>query len=143
MAETGGLHVEVVSPEKVLYAGDGEMVVCRTADGDIAFLPQHAPFLGALGVAKVRVILPPSSGQPDDEQVIAVHAGFVEVSNDRVIVLSDVAELPEQIDVVRAQTAKDEAERRLNDDPEDLVAIAALTRANLRLEAAQGVTRAP
>jgi len=141
MAETSGLHVEVVSPEKVLYAGDGEMVVCRTADGDIAFLPQHAPFLGALGVAKVRVILPPSSGQPDDEQVIAVHAGFVEVSNDRVIVLSDVAELPEQIDIPRAEAAKARAVAALAANEHDDEAAAALARAELRLEIA-GVTPA-
>ena len=141
MAETGGLHVEVVSPEKVLYAGDGEMVVCRTADGDIAFLPQHAPFLGALGVAKVRVILPPSSGQPDDEQVIAVHAGFVEVSNDRVIVLSDVAELPEQIDIPRAEAAKARAVAALAVNEHDDEAATALARAELRLEIA-GVTPA-
>jgi F-type H+-transporting ATPase subunit epsilon len=38
------------------------MVVCRTTDGDVAFLPGHAPFLGALGTAQVRVILPESDG---------------------------------------------------------------------------------
>jgi len=138
MAENGGLHVEVVSPEKILYTGEGEMVVCRTADGDIAFLPQHAQFLGALGIAKVRVILPPSSGQPDGEQVIAVHAGFVEVSNDRVIVLSDVAELPEQIDVARAEAAKARAVGALAANEHDEEAASALARADLRLEIAGG-----
>lgn len=135
------LKVQVVSPEKILYEGEGEMVVCRTADGDIAFLPQHAPFLGALGVAKVRVILPPSAGHPDGEQVIAVHAGFVEVSNDRVIVLSDVAELPEQIDVARAEAAKARAEGVLAANEHDEEATSALARADLRLEIA-GVTPA-
>ena len=108
------LQVEVVSPEPVLYEGEGDMVVCRTADGDIAFLPGHAPFLGALGIAKVRVILPDGG-----EQAIAVHGGFVEVSNDRVIVLSDVAELPEQIDVSRAEAAKQRAESALASDAND------------------------
>ena len=42
------LHVEIVSPERVLYSGDGDMVVARAADGDIAFLPGHAPFIGVL-----------------------------------------------------------------------------------------------
>src|SRR4030095_15019558 len=101
MPDNPTLHVQVVSPEQVLYEGDAEMVVCRTADGDIAFLPGHAPLLGALGVAKVRAILPDGG-----EVVVAVHGGFVEVSNDRVIVLSDVAELPEHIDVGRAHRAK-------------------------------------
>ena len=142
MAEPGILRVQVVSPEKILYEGDGEMVICRTADGDIAFLPQHAPFLGALGVAKVRVILPTSVGHPDGEQVIAVHAGFVEVSNDRVIVLSDVAELPEQIDVARAEAAKARAEAAVAADEHDAEAAAALERAVLRLDVA-GAAPAP
>ena len=130
MAESGRLHVEVVSPEKILYSGDGERVVCRTAEGDIAFLPGHAPFLGALGVAKVRVI------HPDGEQVVAVHAGFVEVSNNRVVVLSDVAELPEQIDVGRAESAKQRAEAVLASNENDAEAIAARDRAELRLDIA-------
>lgn len=130
MADDTRLHVEVVSPEQVLYSGEGEMVVCRTAEGDIAFLPGHAPFLGALGVAKVRVIA------PGGEQAVAVHAGFVEVSNNRVVVLSDVAELPEQIDVARAQTAKSCAEAALAADDTDAEAAEALQRAELRLDLA-------
>jgi F-type H+-transporting ATPase subunit epsilon len=131
MAEGGNtLHVMVVSPEQVLYEGDGEMVVCRTTDGEIAFLPGHTPLLGALGTAAVRVIL------PDGEQKIAAHEGFVEVSESHVIVLSDVAELPEQIDVPRAQAAKERAETALAADPEDGEAQAALDRANLRIEIA-------
>jgi F-type H+-transporting ATPase subunit epsilon len=130
------LLVSVVSPESILYEGEAEMVVCRPADGEIAFLPGHEPFLGALGGFPVRII---RADAP--ELAIAVHGGFVEFSENRVTVLSDVAELPDQIDVVRAQTAKEEAERRLDADPEDVVAAAALTRANLRLEAAQGITR--
>ncbi len=131
------MKVEVVSPERILYEGEGEMVVCRTADGDVAFLPQHAPFLGALGVAQVRVILPESG-----EQVIAVHEGFVEVGNDRVIVLSDIAELPEQIDTARAQTAKDRALAALAANTEDHESAAALARAELRLSVAGEVSRA-
>ena len=88
------LEVQVVSPERVLYEGRAEMVVCRTADGEIAFLPGHQPLLGSLGVAKVRALLPDQT-----EQVIAVHGGFVEVSHNRVIVLSDVDLLGELGDV--------------------------------------------
>jgi F-type H+-transporting ATPase subunit epsilon len=131
------LQVEVVSPEEVLYSGEGDMVVCRTADGDIAFLPGHAPFIGALGVAKVRVILPGSG-----EQVIAVHGGFVEVGHDRVIVLSDVAELPEQIDVERARESKARAEAALARDDQDEAAAGALARAVLRLDVAGAAANA-
>ena len=47
-AEPMPLHVEVVSPESILYEGEADMVVCRPTDGEIAFLPGHAPFVGAL-----------------------------------------------------------------------------------------------
>ncbi len=123
--------VQLVSPERVLYEGDAEMVVCRTTDGEIAFLPGHVPFVGALGVAKVRVILPEKG-----EIAVAVHGGFVEVSGDHVTILSDVAELPEQVDVVRAQTAKENAAGRVAANAEDVEAQAALARAELRLEVA-------
>ena len=123
--------VQLVSPERVLYQGDAEMVVCRTTDGEIAFLPGHVPFVGALGVAKVRIILPEKG-----EVAVAVHGGFVEVSGDHVTILSDVAELPEQVDVVRAQTAKENAAQRVAADAADEDAEAALARAELRLEVA-------
>ena len=125
------LVAQLVSPERVLYEGDAEMVVCRTSDGEIAFLPGHVPFVGALGIAKVRIILPEKG-----EVAAAVHGGFVEVYNDHVIVLSDVAELPEQIDVPRAQEAKARAEAALRSDEHDEEARAALARAETRLEVA-------
>jgi F-type H+-transporting ATPase subunit epsilon len=122
---------QLVSPERVLYEGDADMVVCRTADGEIAFLPGHVPFVGALGIAKVRILLPEQG-----EVAAAVHGGFVEVSHDTVTILSDVAELPDQIDVVRAETAKERATQEVSANPEDVEAQAALSRAELRLEVA-------
>jgi F-type H+-transporting ATPase subunit epsilon len=127
------LVAQLVSPERVLYEGDAEMVVARTDDGEIAFLPGHVPFVGTLGIGKVRVIL-----AGEGEVTAAVHGGFVEFSHDRVTVLSDVAELPEQIDVVRARTAKERAEQELRTDADSAEAKAALARAELRLEVAGG-----
>lgn len=131
MTDNPTLQVQVVSPEQILYEGEGEMVVCRTSDGELAFLPGHVPLLGALGVAKVRVILP-----GEGEQVIAVHGGFVEVSGDKVIVLSDVAELPEHVDATRARAAKERAETTLSTAGDDELGMGALARAELRLEIA-------
>jgi len=122
---------QLVSPERVLYEGEADMVVCRTSDGEIAFLPGHVPFVGALGIAKVRILLPEKG-----EVAAAVHGGFVEVSHDTVTILSDVAELPDQIDTVRAETAKERAAQEVASEPENEEAQAALARAELRLEVA-------
>ncbi|MGH9165670.1 MAG: ATP synthase F1 subunit epsilon, partial [Acidimicrobiales bacterium] len=104
------LQVELVSPERILYSGEAEMVVCRTAGGEIAFLTGHAPFLGALGIGVVRI------HQVGGQTVrAAVHEGFVQVKADKVIILSDVAELPEQVDADRARRSAEEAERALRD----------------------------
>ena len=125
------LQVELVSPERILFSGEAEMVVCRTAGGEIAFLTGHAPFLGALGIGIVR-IHPEGGGEVVKA---AVHEGFVEVKDNRVIVLSDVAELPDQIDAERARRAKEDAERRLM-NADDGEAEAQLRRAHVRLELA-------
>src|SRR5438874_2118884 len=103
------MHVEVVSPELILYSGDAEMVICRTiGGGDIAFLADHAPFLGALDDAIVRI------RKTDGEwEEAAVHYGFVHVRDNSVILLSDLAELASQIDFERARRERDELERKV------------------------------
>jgi F-type H+-transporting ATPase subunit epsilon len=128
------LHVEVVSPERILWSGEAEMVQARTVGGgDIAFLGGHAPFVGALEIWKI--VIRPVDGT--DEEV-AVHGGFVEVSNDRVTILSDVAELASQIDQARAERAAEAAEAQMRGE-HDTEAEAALRRARVRLDVAGGV----
>jgi F-type H+-transporting ATPase subunit epsilon len=126
------VEVQLVSPEQVLYVGEADMVIARTlGGGEIAFLRGHAPFLGALADSSVRLVLG-SGGQ----ERFAVHGGFVEVSHDRVIILSDVAELSSDIDTERARLAKERAEERLRQDADDEDAQNALERAEVRLEVA-------
>jgi len=127
------LEVQVVSPERILWTGEAEMVIVRTVDGgEIAFLTGHAPFVGALEIARVKVR--PAEG--GDDQLIAVHGGFVEVSNDRVSILSDVAETADQIDADRARQARSGAEEAVRRDADDEDAAAAVRRAEVRLEVA-------
>lgn len=130
------MQVELVSPERILWSGQAEMVIARTVGGgDIAFLPGHAPFVGALGTGILTVR--PAGGGVDEK--VAVHGGFVEVSgtaeSSSVTVLSDVAEMASQIDVERARRAKEQAELHLRQE-HDTEAEAALRRAHVRLEAA-------
>ena len=126
------LQVELVSPERILFSGEAQMVVCRTAGGEIAFMTGHAPFLGAMGIGVVRV-----HREGGEVLKAAVHGGFVEVKDNRVIILSDVAELPDQIDAERARRSQADAEQWLKgggDEDED--AEAQLRRAQVRLELA-------
>ena len=125
------LQVELVSPERIAYSGEAKMVIARVVTGDIAFLPGHVPFIGILQTHPVRVQLVEGG-----EVAIAVHQGFVEVSDDKVTILSDVAEISDEINVARAQAAKARAEESLKADANDTVALEALKRANVRLEVA-------
>ena len=95
------MQVELVSPERVLFSGEAKQVITRTLDGEIAFLPGHAPFLGALSECHTRITL------ADDTVLdVAVHGGFVQVSGNTVSILSDVAELGDEIDRDQRQQQK-------------------------------------
>jgi F-type H+-transporting ATPase subunit epsilon len=124
------LQVELVSPERTLYSGLADGVILRTiGGGDIAFLTGHAPFLGALEVEVARI-----QEVDGDEQRFAIHGGFVEVSSDKVTILSDTAEHADDIDIDRAFRAQAEAEKQTIED-DDAEAEAALRRAHARLRA--------
>jgi len=124
------MAVSVVSPEKILFSGEATQVITRIiGTGEIAFLPGHTPFIGALTENHTRILL------ADGTIVnVAVHGGFVEVSNSKVNLLSDVAELADQIDRTRALAAKERAEEALRQNP-DPQHTAALARAEARLKA--------
>lgn len=126
------LQVQVVSPERILWSGAAERVITRTqSDGDIAFLTGHTPFMAALGEGVTEIL------QEGGAVVrVAIHRGFVEVSDDIVTLLSDTAELATGIDVARAQAAKARAEAALAGG-EDAEAREALQRADARLAAAE------
>jgi F-type H+-transporting ATPase subunit epsilon len=129
--------VDIVSPEKVLFSGDANMVITRTlGGGEIAFQAGHAAFLGALVENHTRIFL--TDGTVQD---VAVHRGFIEVSGGettKVSILSDVAELVADIDVQRAKDALDRHERTLKDETVEAHiadAIAGKARARARLAA--------
>ena len=127
------LQVALVSPEEVVLETTASMVLVRTTDGDIAFQPGHVPFVGVLLPERVRIY-----GDDGDTRLIAVHSGFVEVSGDKVAILSDVAELAGNIDTERATAAAERARAALVEDPDDSDAAAALRRAEVRLAVAEG-----
>ena len=104
-------HVELVTPEAVLYSGDAEEVSMRTDGGEIAFLAHHEDYVGAVDITVVR-IHQAGSDAAGDGLAFAVHGGFVQVDDSGVTILASVAEAGAEIDVERARTALGEAQSR-------------------------------
>lgn len=125
--------LEVVTPERKVYAETVNMIIAKGIEGELGILPNHIPLVTPLKIAPLKV---KKQGQPD--QLIAVNGGFMEVRKDKVVILAESAELPEQIDVERARSAKQRAEDRLKqakrDDIDFKRAELALQRAMNRLD---------
>ena len=129
------LTLELATPTRLVVAETAEEVVVPGIEGYFGVLPGHAAFLTTLGIGEVMYRI----GR--DEHYLAVSGGFAEVRNDKVIILADRAERPEEIDRARAERAKERAERRLSgrgsDDAIDYArATTALARALVRLQTA-------
>jgi F-type H+-transporting ATPase subunit epsilon len=170
----GVFGLEIVTPEQSLVAGGAIAVVLATSEGALTVLDGHTPLIGDVVPGLVKV------DQPDGtELIVAVHGGFVQVDTSpgaaeglaegdgplpglstRVTMLAGIAELVEEIDVARAEAARDAATQRLSEiaggrsggaqessegavlrDVELLEVTAALARAELRLAAAAGTAQ--
>lgn len=128
------IRCEIVSQDRQVFEGDADMVIVPGILGEMGILPHHAPLLSTLtfGILKVR-----SQGT---EHVFTVSGGLVEVQPDKVTILADAAENVQEIDVSRADAAKQRAEALLQEGiPPDtdtyLNLEAALRRSKLRLDA--------
>ena len=128
------IRCEIVSQDRMVFAGDVDIVVLPGSDGEMGILPHHAPLLTTLkiGIIKVR-----SGGK---EEVFTVAGGVAEVQPDIVTVLADAAENVEEIDVARAEAARKRAQEILAkgvpaDTDSYLKMEAALRKSNLRLDA--------
>ena len=124
-------ELDIVASDHPFYNGPCEMLVFRSQDGEHGILPEHETMVCALEPCELRY-------QVDGEwRYAAVGAGFVEVMGDKVILLADTAERPEDIDAKRAEEAKQRAEERLKQSQsmiEYARSRAALNRAMSRLK---------
>ena len=131
------LRLELATPTRLVVSREVEEVVAPGSEGYFGVWPGHAPFLTTLGTGEVTYRV------SREEYSLAVHGGFAEVGGDRVIILADTAELPEEIEVARAQRARERAEQRLagklQEEPDYARALAALSRALSRLHVASRV----
>ena len=134
------IRCEIVSQDRLVWEGDADIVNIPGMDGDMGILPNHAPLLSTLrfGVINVR-----SGGV---NRYFTVAGGVVEVQPKIVTILADTAENVEEIDIARAQAARDRAEEYLRTGPKpdtvDFMRMdAALRKSNLRLEAVRKYRR--
>lgn len=129
------LRVEVVTGEReVLVEDDVDMVVAPGSEGQLGILPQHAALVTTLAPGELRIV---KGGTEED---FAISGGFLQVGQDRVMVLADTAERSEEIDVARAEEARRRAEAELaNPRPAADAAMlqAAMQRSAVRLRVAQ------
>ncbi len=108
MADANKLFkVEIITPERVFYNGDASMIEFTTTEGDIGVYKNHIPLTAVLSPGIVKVT------EGVGVKKAAVHSGFVEILGDKVTLLAEIAEWPDEIDKNRAQEAKMRAERRL------------------------------
>jgi F-type H+-transporting ATPase subunit epsilon len=125
--------LKIVTPDRMFFSGDVDMVIVRGMEGDLAVLKNRAPLVTPLKIGKVKVHI------DEEVKVAAVSSGYIKVTNEGTTVIIDSAEWPEEIDINRAKKAKERAEERLKERPEGLdVARAemALKRAINRLDVA-------
>jgi len=130
----GSIALQVVTPERMLVRESADSVQVPGRNGYLGILPGHAPLITELGYGEL------SYRKGKDTLHLTVMGGYAEVLPDRVIVLAEVAERAEEIDVDRARTAKERAERRMSPTGDRDVdwdrAMLALRRALIRLQVA-------
>ncbi len=108
------LFCRVITPEKVIYDGEADLVVVRIADGDIGVLADHAPVVSTVEPREVRIY------QNDERYVFATSDGFFKVSENLVQILVEEAVSPDEIDVEEAENRIEEAENELSEvSPDD------------------------
>lgn len=131
MADNNSFLLRVITPDRIFYEGQAKMVEFNTTEGEIGVLPGHIP---------MTVILKPgilNITEQEGDREAALHAGFAEILPERVTILAEIVEWPEEIDEARAEAAKERAKERLRGrTPETDIARAetALQRAMARIE---------
>ncbi|PDO10383.1 MAG: F0F1 ATP synthase subunit epsilon [Candidatus Reconcilbacillus cellulovorans] len=105
--------LEIVTPERVVFSEQVEMIVAEGAEGQLGVLANHVPLVTPLKIAPLKI------RKNGKASYLAVNGGFLEVRKNKAVVLAESAEWPEEIDVERAMAAKARAEQRLKSGRRD------------------------
>ncbi len=99
--------LEIITPEKKFFDGETEQVIVRTTVGDVGILNGHEPYCAALGIGQMRIMI------DGKLRHAATSGGIIKVNREKTVILVDSCEWADEIDVDRAQHAKDSAEGRI------------------------------
>ncbi|MCR5144555.1 MAG: ATP synthase F1 subunit epsilon [Lachnospiraceae bacterium] len=100
--------VEIITPDRIFYHGEASMIEFNTTEGEIGVLKDHIPLTTVLAPGIVTVTL-----EGGETKQAVVHAGFAEILGEKVTLLAEIAEWPDEIDLDRARKAEDRARERL------------------------------
>jgi len=134
------LNLEIVTAERPVYSDDVDIVIAPGIVGQLGILPNHDALMTILEPGELCV------RKGNEETFIAISGGFLEVLQNKVVILADAAERAEEIDMVRAEAAKQRAQERLAHPPaesDSTRAEAALRRSIARLKVAERRRRRP
>ncbi len=136
------IRCEIVTQERVVYDQEVDMVIAPGSEGELGILPHHVPLLTALAAGELRLRV------GNDESSFAIGGGCMEVQPDHVTILATAAEQADEIDIERAEAARERAERLLKEGPppdsDQFKRIeAALRRSRVRLRVARRRRRRP
>lgn len=112
MAEGNKFDLRIITPDRIFYEGEASMVEFNTTEGEIGIYKEHVP---------TTVIIAPgilTITEGEEQREAALHAGFVEILQDRVTIMAEIIEWPQEIDLERAQEARDRAQQRLAESSE-------------------------
>ena len=107
-------QVKIITPDRIFYTGEAEMIEFMTTSGQIGVYKKHIPLTTVLAPGAVMI------HEEGGEKVAAVHAGFAEILPEQVTLLAEIAEWPEEIDRDRAEAAKKRAEERISAQTADI-----------------------
>ena len=128
------IKLEIVTAERQIFSDDVNVLVADGVEGQLGILPHHAPLMTILKPGELLI------RKDREETCMAVTGGFLEVRPDKVIVLADACERAEEIDIARAEAAKQRAEEMLKAHRPEIDtarAEAALRRSLIRLKVAE------
>lgn len=107
------LYLKVVTPDKLFFEGDIDMLVARTIEGDVGILLNHSPLVTILDIGRLVI------KDGDERKIAACAGGYIDVRNNNITVVSDACEWEDEIDINRAERAKERASKRLEDKDTD------------------------